>query len=79
MKKTIKDVQIKDKTVLVRVDFNVPIKDGVITDDNRIKAAMPTIKYLMENDAKIVLFSHLSRIKEEADKAKNHLPQLQKD
>jgi phosphoglycerate kinase len=78
MKKTIKDVQIKDKTVLVRVDFNVPIKDGVITDDNRIKAAMPTIKYLMENDAKIVLFSHLSRIKEEADKAKKSLAPVAK-
>ncbi|QEH62202.1 phosphoglycerate kinase [Spiroplasma chinense] len=73
MKKTLKDIQVSGKTVLVRVDFNVPIKDGVITDDNRIKAAMPTIKYLMENNAKIVLFSHLSRIKEEADKAKKSL------
>ncbi|KAJ3616195.1 hypothetical protein Zmor_012006 [Zophobas morio] len=78
MKKTLKDVQVKDKTVLVRVDFNVPIKDGVITDDNRIKAAMPTIKYLIENDAKIVLFSHLSRIKEEADKAKKSLAPVAK-
>jgi phosphoglycerate kinase len=68
----------KIRQFLVRVDFNVPIKDGVITDDNRIKAAMPTIKYLMENDAKIVLFSHLSRIKEEADKAKKSLAPVAK-
>ncbi|AHI53210.1 phosphoglycerate kinase [Spiroplasma culicicola] len=78
MKKTLKDVQVADKTVLVRVDFNVPIKDGVISDDNRIKAAMPTINYLLENGAKIVLFSHLSRIKEEADKAKKSLAPVAK-
>ncbi|KAF5295681.1 hypothetical protein FQA39_LY12854 [Lamprigera yunnana] len=59
--------------VSVRVDFNVPIKDGKITDDNRIQAALPTIKYLIENNAKIVLFSHLSRIKSEEDKTKKSL------
>lgn len=55
-KKTLKDIDVKNKTVLVRVDFNVPIQSGVITDDNRIIAALPTINYLIENDAKIVLF-----------------------
>lgn len=78
MKKTLKDVQVSNKTVLVRVDFNVPIKDGVITDDNRINAALPTINYLIENNAKVVLFSHLSRIKEEADKSKKSLAPVAK-
>ncbi|KAF5276148.1 hypothetical protein FQR65_LT16466 [Abscondita terminalis] len=78
MKKTLHDIQTKDKVVLVRVDFNVPIKDGVITDDNRIKAAMPTINHLIEKGAKIVLFSHLSRIKEETDKAKKSLAPVAK-
>ncbi|WP_339023010.1 phosphoglycerate kinase [Spiroplasma endosymbiont of Crioceris asparagi] len=68
MKKTLKDITFKNKVALVRVDFNVPIKDGKITDDNRIQAALPTIKFLMKKKAKIVLFSHLSRIKSEEDK-----------
>ena len=72
-KKTIKDVQLKGKKVLMRVDFNVPMKNGVITDTNRIVQALPTIKYALEQDAKLVLFSHLGRVKEEADKAKNSL------
>ncbi|MFW5842010.1 MAG: phosphoglycerate kinase [Bacillota bacterium] len=66
--KTIKDLNVKNKTVLVRVDFNVPMKDGKITDDNRIKQALPTLRYLLESDAKVVCFSHLGRIKEESDK-----------
>ncbi|QBQ08038.1 phosphoglycerate kinase [Spiroplasma gladiatoris] len=78
MKKTLKDVKVADKTVLVRVDFNVPIKDGVIGDDNRIKAAMPTIKHLVEQGSKVVLFSHLSRIKAEEDKAKKSLAPVAK-
>ncbi|ATX70632.1 phosphoglycerate kinase [Spiroplasma clarkii] len=78
MKKTLNDVQVSDKKVLVRVDFNVPIKDGLITDDNRIKAAVPTIKHLVENGAKVILSSHLSRIKEEADKAKKSLAPVAK-
>jgi len=73
MKKTIKDLELNNKTVLIRVDFNVPMKDGVITDDNRIVQALPTIKYALEHDAKVVLFSHLGRIKEEKDKETNSL------
>ena len=60
-KKTIKDVQVKGKKCLVRVDFNVPMKDGVITDENRINGALPTIKYLMDNGAKVILCSHMGK------------------
>ncbi len=60
-KKSIKDVDVKGKRCLVRVDFNVPMKDGVITDENRINGALPTIKYLMEHDAKVILCSHLGK------------------
>ncbi len=60
-KKTVRDVDVKGKRVLVRCDFNVPMKDGVITDENRIIGALPTIKYLMEQGAKVVLCSHMGK------------------
>ena len=58
-KKTIEDVEVSGKTVLVRCDFNVPMKDGVITSDKRIVGALPTIQYLLNNGAKVILCSHM--------------------
>ena len=65
-KKTIEDINVNGKKVLVRCDFNVPLKDGVITDENRLNGALPTIKYLIENGAKVILCSHLGKPKGEA-------------
>ena len=73
MKKTIKDLNIDNKKVIIRCDFNVPIKDGKITDDTRIVKSLPTIKYSIEHNAKIILMSHLGRVKTEEDKVKNDL------
>ena len=61
--KNVKDLQVEGKVVLVRVDFNVPQKNGVISDNNRIVAALPTIKELLSKNAKVVLMSHLGKIK----------------
>ena len=71
--KTIKDLNIDNKTVIIRCDFNVPIKEGEIVDDTRIVGALPTIEYCIDRDCKIILLSHLGRVKEEADLAKNDL------
>ena len=67
-KLTVSDLDVNDKKVLMRVDFNVPVKDGVIGDDNRVVAALPTIKYIIEHNGKAILFSHLGRVKTEDDK-----------
>lgn len=73
MKKTIRDYDLNNKKVIIRCDFNVPIKDGKIVDDNRIVQSLETIKYALNNNAKLILMSHLGRIKEEEDKTKNSL------
>ena len=65
-KKSVDDINAKGKRVLVRCDFNVPLKDGVITDENRLNGAMPTIKYLVDNGAKVILCSHMGKPKGEA-------------
>jgi len=72
-KKSVRDLNLKDKKVLIRVDFNVPLKDGKITDENRIVQALPTINYVLENGGKAIIFSHLGRVKDEADKVKKSL------
>uniref|UniRef100_UPI0035A1C354 phosphoglycerate kinase n=1 Tax=Jeotgalibaca porci TaxID=1868793 RepID=UPI0035A1C354 len=66
-KKVVTDLAVAGKKVLVRADFNVPMKDGEITNDNRIVQALPTIKHLIENNAKVILFSHLGKVKTEDD------------
>ena len=76
MKKTIKDYELNNKKVIIRCDFNVPMKDGKITDDNRIKESIPTIKYALDNGAKVILMSHLGRVKTEEDKVKNSLKEV---
>lgn len=73
MKKTIRDYDLYEKKVIIRVDFNVPMKDSKITDDNRIKESLETIQYALDHNAKVILLSHLGRIKTEEDKLQNSL------
>jgi len=73
MKKTIKDFSLDFKTVILRCDLNVTIKDNKIVDDTRIKESLETIKYILDNNAKVVILSHLGKIKTEEDKEKNNL------
>lgn len=68
--KTIKDFDLENKKVIIRVDFNVPIENGVISDDNRIKESIETINYALNHKAKVILLSHLGRVKDESDKIK---------
>ena len=71
--KTIKDLDITGKKVIIRCDFNVPIKEGKIVDDTRIVGALPTIEYCLDHNCKVILLSHLGRVKEESDLEKNNL------
>ncbi|HIV81882.1 MAG TPA: phosphoglycerate kinase [Candidatus Salinicoccus merdavium] len=68
MKKTVEDVELKGKKVLLRADLNVPMEDGTVTNDNRIVQALPTIKYVLEQGGRVILFSHLGKVKTEGDK-----------
>ena len=77
--KTVRDFDLKDKKVLIRCDFNVPIVNGKISDNTRIVKSLDTIKYCLEQDAKVILFSHLGRIKEKIDLEKNNLKPVAKD
>ncbi len=76
--KTIKDLDLENKKVIIRVDFNVPIKEGKIVDDTRIVGALKTIKYCIDHNCKVILLSHLGRVKEETDLVKNDLSPVAK-
>ena len=73
MKKSIRDFNLNNKRVIIRVDFNVPIKDNKILDDNRIVMSLKTIKYAIDNNAKVILMSHLGRVKTIEDKESKSL------
>ena len=78
MKKNATDFKVKNQRVIIRCDLNVPIKDGIITDDTRIKASVDTIEYLLNGNAKVIILSHLGRVKEESDKLTNTLAPVAK-
>ena len=71
--KTIEEMDLKNKCVVLRSDFNVPVENGVIKDNSKISKELPTIKYLLDNNCKVVILSHFGRIKKEEDKKKNSL------
>ena len=73
MKKTIKDFELSGKKVIIRCDLNVPMKDNIIEDDTRIKSSVRTIKYAISSGAKVILLSHLGKVKKEEDKLTNSL------
>lgn len=77
--KTIKNLDLKNKSVIVRVDYNVPLKDGVIRDNSKIKKSLKTIEYLLENNCKVILLSHFGRVKSEEDKKSNSLKLVAKE
>ena len=78
-KKSVDDINVKGKRVLCRCDFNVPLKNGEITDENRLVAALPTIKKLIADGGKVILCSHLGKVKTEEDKQTKTLHQLLRD
>ena len=76
--KKITDLNLEEKKVIVRVDYNVPMKDGTVTDDNRIKESLETINYLIKKNCKIILLSHLGKVKTKEDLEKNTLMPVKK-
>ena len=77
--KTINDIEIKNKRVVLRLDFNVPVENGVIKDNSKIVKSLKTINYLLENNCKVIILSHFGRIKSEEDKLKNSLKVVGKE
>ena len=73
MKKCVQNMDVRNKTIILRVDLNVPIRNGILLDDSKIKASFETIQYLLDQNCKIILLSHFGKIKNEEDKKKNSL------